>query len=150
MKCKEFQKQFDYFLDTNQPRGFSGRMANHLRTCPQCTQYVHDMEEVDALLRAAPDVEFPPGLEAKLLAIPSYAAEHAALPTWTGVLGRAAIYTAPVVLLALVWPGLALDWRVIIHTAVTSLALVALALQWTRRLSYPDVPGHQALDAIGR
>jgi len=134
MKCVEFRRRFHRMLDTNQPRIFRGGMSEHLGSCRACAVHVRAMERVDAALRAAPDIQVPPDLLGKLLAIPSKYTAQMQLPTWWDDIRRNAIYVLPVVVTAIVGLGLAPHYELLLQTAIVTIAFVAIALRRTRSL----------------
>jgi anti-sigma factor RsiW len=133
MICTEFRRQFHRMLDMNQPRMFSGDMADHLRTCPDCAAHVQDMEAVDAALRNAPDIEVPLDLERKLQAIPDQVAPELRIQTWSDEIPRAAVYIVPAALLAILGLMLTPDFQFVIQTALATLAFITIVLQRIRQ-----------------
>jgi hypothetical protein len=120
MNCRDFREQYSRLIDLKQTDHLPGEMVGHLNSCRGCSMHVEAMLQVDAALRNADAVPFPPGLERRLLAIPTKG--ERARPF--GDLIRPALLVSVAVLLTAAGLNSTPELTLLIETVVVTTAVV--------------------------
>ena len=61
MDCSKAKKLIPQFLDYTLPERITGRLQEHLRTCPQCRQELKLYDKSWELLKDVPQIDPAPG-----------------------------------------------------------------------------------------
>jgi anti-sigma factor RsiW len=134
MNCRELRERYDYILDTKPPHILTDEMTEHVRSCDACRTYVQEMEEIDAALRSAVDIEIQPWLDARLKAIPVIYAQRTPARGRRVKTQETVIYAIPLVLVALIAFVFVPERQLLMQVITAALTLGTITFQRVRRL----------------
>jgi anti-sigma factor RsiW len=133
MNCRELREEYDSILDTKPPHLLTEEMTEHIRSCEACRRYVQEMEEIDAALRTAADIEIQPWLDTRLKAIPAVCAPRTSLRSRLAEHRQTALYVIPPLLAALMAVVFVTEGHLFFQIATAVLTLGTLVFQRVRR-----------------
>jgi hypothetical protein len=68
MSCKETRQKISAYIDNELDAAAAARLTRHIEQCQSCRNHLHNLQNVDILLRELPAIDAQPGFVEQIIA----------------------------------------------------------------------------------